>query len=101
MCTCGSSHWNRNPNPGSRTVVGAAVRFALGYAGNTIYNQLVDGVEIGGKTVVEWASTRVETAIDAVVDVGSDIAKVAEDALDTAKDAVGDFVGGMGNFLFG
>lgn len=78
------------PIPVVGTVVGAALGFAAGYAGAWLYNTLIDGVEIKGKTVAEWASTGIENAIDAV-----------GDGLSKAADAVGDFFSGIGSFAFG
>lgn len=96
------------PIPVVGTVAGAVVGFVAGYVGATVYNYLVTGVKINGKSVSEWVSTGVENGIHAVEDtvdyVGdklSDAADCVGDKISDAADSVGDCISGVGEFLFG
>lgn len=54
------------PVPVVGTVVGAAVGFGLGLAGEWIYGNLIDGIEIGDKTVAGWVSAGIEKGINEI-----------------------------------
>lgn len=96
------------PIPVVGTVAGAAVGFVAGYVGATVYNYLVTGVNINGKSVSEWVSTGVEKGIHAVEDAADYVGDKVSDAVDyvgnkisDAADSVGDCISGVGEFLFG
>ena len=73
------------PIPVVGTVVGAVAGFAIGWIGNQVYEYIVDGLEVNGKTLAEHVSGAIESGIDFV-----------GDKLNEAKDAVGNFFGGFG-----
>lgn len=89
------------PIPGVGTIVGYAAGFAIGYGAGKLYDYLTDGVEIGGKSVAEWASTAVEKGIDGAVSGVKKAGKAVSSALNDAKDAIGNAVSGWANAVFG
>ncbi|RDU22020.1 hypothetical protein [Anaerosacchariphilus polymeriproducens] len=89
------------PIPGVGTIVGYAAGFAIGYGAGKLYDYLTDGVEIGGKSVAEWASTAVEKGIDGAVSGVKKAGEAVSSALNDAKDAIGDTVSGWANAVFG
>lgn len=95
------------PIPAVGTAAGAILGFAAGYFGSVLYDNIIDGVTINGKTVCEWASSGVESVLDTI---GNAAKKVSDSVtntitnisnkLDNAKEQVGKAFAGSGKAAF-
>lgn len=85
------------PVPVLGTAVGAVCGAAVGIAATALYDYVIDGVQIGGKSIAGWVSTGLEKAYSAVGDAVKGTAKAVSNVAKSAAKAASNVVKSVGS----
>ena len=85
------------PVPVVGTVVGAATGFVCGVAAVYVYDVIIDGITINGRTIKKHVRSGVERLGDKVVEGAAWAGDKVTEGLNNAKDAVGGLFKGIGS----